>query len=154
MYAHTRAAGLYIGVQNYKTLSNTRKTIQLKEHLLGASTRNMDVAPSANLQPPRRLRHLQRHQGHRRRGYNQGTLIAWLDEQERLLRMRGTPDVVVQEFDPLHNLPEPRSCSVLQRMWKGLSQTRSRPRSWSMLKLALCSSSALLLSCERSRTTL
>ena len=53
-----------------------------------------------------RLKHLQRHQRHRRRGYNQGTLIAWLDEQERILRMRGVPAELVQEFDPIHNLPE------------------------------------------------
>ena len=80
-----------------QTSSNTRKTTQLEERLLGASTLTMDVvvAPPANLQPPRR-----------RRCDNQATLIAWLDEQERLLRMRGTPDVAVQEFDPLHNLPE------------------------------------------------
>ena len=61
---------------------------------------------NAELRPPRRLKHLQRHQRHRRRGYNQGTLIAWLDEQERILRMRGVPTEVVQEFDPIHNLPE------------------------------------------------
>ena len=67
----------------------------------------MDVAaPPANMQPPRRLRHLQRHQGPRRHGYNQGTLVAWLDEQERLIRIRGIATEVVQEFDPLHNLPE------------------------------------------------
>ena len=66
------------------------------------------VAPPANLQPPRRLRHLQRHQGPQRRGYNQGTLVALLDEQERLIRMRGIATEVVQEFDPLHNLPEPQ----------------------------------------------
>ena len=66
----------------------------------------MAVAPPANLQPPRRLR--------RRRRDNQAALIAWLDEQERLLRMRGTPDVVVQEFDPLHNLPEPQGDNVEQ----------------------------------------
>ena len=64
------------------------------------------VAPPANLQPPRRLM--------RRRRDNQATLIAWLDEQERLLRMRGTPDVVVQEFDPLQNLPEPQGDDVEQ----------------------------------------
>ena len=64
------------------------------------------VAPPANLQPPRRLR--------RRRRDNQAALIAWLDEQERLLRMRGTPDEVVQEFDPLHNLPEPQGDDVEQ----------------------------------------
>ena len=50
----------------------------------------------------------------RRRRDNQATLIAWLDEQERLLRMRGNPDVVVQEFDPLHNLPEPQGDDVEQ----------------------------------------
>ena len=61
---------------------------------------------NAELRPPRRLKHPQRHQRHRRRGYNQGTLIAWLDEQERILRMRGVPTEVVQEFDPIHNLPE------------------------------------------------
>ena len=66
----------------------------------------MAVAPPANLQPLRRLR--------RRRCDNQAALIAWLDEQERLLRMRGTPDVVVQEFDPLHNLPEPQGDDVEQ----------------------------------------
>ena len=81
----------------------------MEEYLLGASTQTMDVAvaPPANLQPPRRLRHLQRHQAPRRRGYNQGTLVAWLNEQERLIRMRGIATEVVQEFDPLHNLPEP-----------------------------------------------
>ena len=61
---------------------------------------------NAELHPPRRLKHLQRHQRHRRRGYNQGTLIAWLDEQERILRMRGVPAELVQEFDPINNLPE------------------------------------------------
>ena len=40
-----------------------------------------------------------------RRG-NQEALIAWLDEQERILRMRGVPAELVQEFDPIHNLPE------------------------------------------------
>ena len=41
------------------------------------------------------------------RGYNRNTLIAWLDEQERLIRRRGIANEVVQEFDPLYNLPEP-----------------------------------------------
>ena len=84
------------------------KTTQLEECHSGVSVRTMDVAvaPPANLQPPRRLM--------RRRRDNQATLIAWLDEQERLLRMRGTPDVVVQEFDPLHNLPEPQGDDVEQ----------------------------------------
>ena len=66
----------------------------------------MDVAaaPPANLQPPRRVR--------RPRRGNQNALIAWLDEQERLIRMRGIPDEVVREFDPLHNLPEPQGDDV------------------------------------------
>ena len=50
---------------------------------------------NAELHPPRRAR----------RG-NQEALIAWLDEQERILRMRGVPAELVQEFDPIHNLPE------------------------------------------------
>ena len=80
----------------------------MEERHSGVSVRTMDVAvaPPANLQPPRRLM--------RRRRDNQATLIAWLDEQERLLRMRGTPDVVVKEFDPLHNLPEPQGDDVEQ----------------------------------------
>ena len=64
------------------------------------------VAPPANLQPPRRLR--------RRRRDNQAALIAWLDEQERILRRRGVPDEVVQEFDPLHNLQEAQGDDVEQ----------------------------------------
>ena len=50
---------------------------------------------NAELRPPRRAR----------RG-NQKALIAWLDEQEIILRMRGVPAELVQEFDPIHNLPE------------------------------------------------
>ena len=50
---------------------------------------------NAELHPPIRAR----------RG-NQEALIAWLDEQERILRMRGFPAELVQEFDPIHNLPE------------------------------------------------
>ena len=50
---------------------------------------------NAELHPPRRAR----------RG-NQEALIAWLDEQERILLMRGVPAEIVQEFDPIHNLPE------------------------------------------------
>ena len=50
---------------------------------------------NAELHPPRRAR----------RG-NQEALIAWLDEQERILRMRGVPAELVQEFDPINNLPE------------------------------------------------
>ena len=66
----------------------------------------MDVAPPANLRPPRRVRRVRRD--------NQAALIAWLDEQERLIRMRGIPDEVVREFDPLHNLPEPQGAEVEQ----------------------------------------
>ena len=64
------------------------------------------VAPPANLRPPRRVR--------RRCRDNQAALIAWLDEQERLIRMRGIPTEVVREFDPLHNLPEPQGDEVEQ----------------------------------------
>ena len=53
------------------------------------------------MQPPRRVRHP-------RRGFTQNALIAWLDEQERLIRRRGLPNEVVEEFDPLHNLPQPQ----------------------------------------------
>ena len=61
----------------------------------------MESATPAYMQPPRRVRRP-------RRGYTQTALIAWLDEQERLIRMRGHPTEVVKEFDPLHNLPEPQ----------------------------------------------
>ena len=57
--------------------------------------------PPAYMQPRRRVRRP-------RRGFNQKALIAWLDEQERLIRMRGIPNEVVEEFDPLHNLPQPQ----------------------------------------------
>ena len=50
---------------------------------------------NVELHPPRRAR----------RG-NQEALIAWLDEQERILRMRGVSAELVLEFDPIHNLPE------------------------------------------------
>ena len=61
---------------------------------------NVANEPPANLQPPRRVR--------RPRRGNQNALIAWLDEQERLIRIRGIPNEVVREFDPLYNLPEPQ----------------------------------------------
>ena len=71
----------------------------------------MDVAvanaPPANLQPPRRVR--------RPRRGNQNALIAWLDEQERILRMKGIPDEVVEEFGLLYNLPEPQDDVELGR---------------------------------------
>ena len=67
---------------------------------------DVNVAPPTNLQPPRRVR--------RRRRDNQAALTAWLDEQERFIRMRGIPDEVVREFDPLYNLPEPQDAEVEQ----------------------------------------
>ena len=53
------------------------------------------------MQPPRRVRRPQRG--------NQYALIVWLDEQERLIRRRGIPTKVVEEFDPLHNLSQPQA---------------------------------------------
>ena len=97
------AAGIYIGVQN----SETWRCV-LKHYPIGG-TPPRDIYPytvDVAVAPPRRLR--------RRRRDNQAALIAWLDEQERLLRMRGPPDEVVQEFDPLHNLPEPQGDDVEQ----------------------------------------
>ena len=105
-----------------------RKTSQLEECLLGASTRTMDVDVA---QPPRRraaflarpfrrgnqaafLARRIRRRRLRRRHENQAALKAWLDEQERLIRMRGIPDEDVREFDPLHNLPEPQGDEVEQ----------------------------------------
>ena len=48
------------------------------------------------MQVPRRLRR----QGC---GFTQNQLNAWLDEQERIIRTRGLPDEIVEEFDPLYN---------------------------------------------------
>ena len=53
------------------------------------------------MQPPRRVRRP-------RRGFTQHALAAWLDEQERIIRMRGLPNATVEGFDPLHNLPQPQ----------------------------------------------
>ena len=61
----------------------------------------VETATTAYMQPPRRVRRP-------RRGYTKTALIAWLDEQERLIRMRARPTEVVKEFDPLENLPEPQ----------------------------------------------
>ena len=97
---------------------------------------DVDVAPPANLRPPRRrrrgnraaflarpfrrnnqaaflARRIRRRRFKRRRD-NQAALKAWLDEQERLIRMRGIPNEGVREFDPLHNLPEPQGVEVEQ----------------------------------------
>ena len=48
------------------------------------------------MQLPRRLRRQQR-------GYTQQQLNDWLDEQERIIRVRALPDEIVEEFDPLYN---------------------------------------------------
>ena len=104
---HPPAARVYIGVRNClkcchnsapspETLTNWRNA----PHGYPARTMDVAVAPPANLQPPRRVR--------RPRRGNQNALIAWLDEQERLIRMRGIPTEVVREFDPLYNLSEPQ----------------------------------------------
>ena len=61
----------------------------------------VETETPAYMQPPRRVRRS-------RRGFTQNALIAWLDEQERLIRRRGIPNEVVEEFDPLHNLPQPQ----------------------------------------------
>ena len=61
----------------------------------------VETETHAYMHPPRRVRRP-------RRGFTQNALIAWLDEQERLIRMRGIPNEVVEEFDPLHNLPQPQ----------------------------------------------
>ena len=56
----------------------------------------VDNEPRANMRHPRRAR----------RGHAHNALIVWLDEQERLIRRRGIANEVVEEFDPLHNLPQ------------------------------------------------
>ena len=61
----------------------------------------VDNKPPVYMQPPRRLRR-------QRRGFTQQQLNDWLDEQERIIRARGLPDEIVEEFDPLHNPPQPR----------------------------------------------
>ena len=61
----------------------------------------VETETPAYMQPPRRVRRP-------RRGYTKTALIAWLDEQERLIRMRARPTEVVKEFDPLESLPEPQ----------------------------------------------
>ena len=43
-----------------------------------------------------------------RRGFTKKQLNDWLDEQERIIRERALPDEIVEEFDPLYNLPQPR----------------------------------------------
>ena len=56
----------------------------------------VDNEPHVYMHPPRRAR----------RGHARNALIVWLDEQERLIRRRGIANEVVEEFDPLHNLPQ------------------------------------------------
>ena len=61
----------------------------------------LETKPHVYMQPPRRLRR-------QRRGYNQQQLNDWLDEQERIIRARGLPNEIVEEFDPLYNPLNPR----------------------------------------------
>ena len=49
--------------------------------------------------------HAPRQTRRQRRGYTKRQLIAWLDEQERIVREPGVPNEIVAEFDPLHNPP-------------------------------------------------
>ena len=57
----------------------------------------VDNEPHVYMHPPRRVR----------RGHVRNALIAWLDEQEHLIRRRGIANEVVEEFDPLYNFPQP-----------------------------------------------
>ena len=68
------------------------------------------------MQPPRRLRR----QG---RGFTQQQLNEWLDEQERLIRARGLPDEIVEEFDPLHN-PRGQLHQIYERVQHAVEQGR------------------------------
>ena len=56
----------------------------------------VDNEPHVYMYPPRRARC----------GHARNALIVWLDEQERLIRRRGIANEVVEEFDPLRNLPQ------------------------------------------------
>ena len=56
----------------------------------------VDNEPHVYMHPPRRAR----------RNHARNALIVWLDEQERLIRRRGIANEVVEEFDPLQNLPQ------------------------------------------------
>ena len=68
------------------------------------------------MQAPRRLRR----QG---RGFTQNQLNAWLDEQERIIRARGLPDEIVEEFDPLYN-PREQLHQVYERGEHAVKQGR------------------------------
>ena len=68
------------------------------------------------MQPPRRLRR----QG---RGFTQQQLNAWIDEQERIIRARGLPDEIVEEFDPLHN-PRGQLHQIYERVQHAVEQGR------------------------------
>ena len=65
----------------------------------------VDNEPHVYMHPPRRAR----------RGHARNALIAWLDEQERLIRRRGIANEVVEEFDPLHNIPQPQEAEQGRR---------------------------------------
>ena len=55
----------------------------------------VETATPVHMQAPRRPR----------RGYTKRQLLAWLDEQERIVREPGVPNKIMAEFDPLHNPP-------------------------------------------------
>ena len=68
------------------------------------------------MQLPRRLRR----QG---RGFTQQQLNEWLNEQERIIRERGLPVEIVEEFDPLHN-PRGQLHQIYERVQHAVEQGR------------------------------
>ena len=70
------------------------------------------------MQPPRRLRR----QG---RGFTQQQLNYWLYEQECIIRARGLPDELVEEFDPLHN-PRGQLHKIYERVQHAVEQGRRK----------------------------
>ena len=68
------------------------------------------------MQPPRRLRR----QG---RGFTQQQLNEWLDKQECIIRARGLPDELVEEFDPLYN-PRGQLHQIYERVQHVVEQGR------------------------------
>ena len=99
---HHRQLPLQITFPRAPTPPPTRIGNQLEKHPYLVSYPDMAVENKSHayMQPPRRLRR-------QHRGYNQQQLNDWLDEQERIIRARGLPDEIVEEFDPLYNPPNP-----------------------------------------------
>ena len=62
----------------------------------------VETKTPAYMQPPRRVRRP-------RRGFTKNSLIAWLDEQERLIRRRGIPTEVVEELTAQSSLTSGRT---------------------------------------------